>query len=224
MTAEILIVLTILAGTTLLFISNKIRVDLIGLLVIGALALSGLLTPAQSLAGFSNPAVVTVWAVLILSGGLARTGIASKLGKLVLRLAGESEPRLLLIIMLTSGVLSGFMNSIGVASLFLPVVLDITRRINRPPSRLLIPLAFACLLGGLTTLIGTPANILISESLAAARFKPFQMFDFAPLGYRFLPLGTLYMVILGRHLLPKKAITKDFTSGYPGVTEYSDFQ
>jgi di/tricarboxylate transporter len=224
MTPEIITVLVILIVTALLFISNKIRPDLIGLLVLGALALSGVITPAQSLAGFSNPAVITVWAVLILSGGLARTGIASQLGRLVLRLAGTSEVKLLLIIMLTSGVLSGFMNSIGVASLFLPVVLDITRRINRPPSRLLIPLAFACLLGGLTTLIGTPANILISESLGAAGFAPFQLFDYSALGYSLLAAGTLYMVLAGRHLLPRKDITKDFSASYPGVTEYYDFQ
>ena len=142
--------------------------DLIGLLVLGSLAITGVLSPSDALSGFSNPAVITVWAVLILSGGLARTGIASKLGKFVLQLAGESETKLLLVIMLSSGILSGFMNSIGVASLYLPVVLDIARRTQKPPSRLLIPLAYACLLGGLNTLIGTPPNILISEALGEA--------------------------------------------------------
>ena len=224
MTPEILIVLCILAGSILLFISNRIRIDLIGLLVLGALAISGVLTPSEALAGFSNPAVITVWAVLILSGALARTGIASKLGKLVLQLAGDSDARLLLIIMLSSGVLSGFMNSIGVASLYLPVVLDIARRTKRPPSRLLIPLAFSCLLGGLNTLIGTPSNILISEALGAAGLTPFQMFDFTPLGAVSLIIGTIYMILVGRHLLPKKDIARDFQSGYPGLSEYYDFQ
>jgi di/tricarboxylate transporter len=224
MTWEIIIVLSILAGAVLLFISNRVRIDLIGLMVLGSLAISGLLTPAEALAGFSNPAVVTVWAVLILSGGLARTGIASKLGKLVLELAGQSEAKLLVIIMLTSGLLSGFMNSIGVASLYLPVVLDIARRTDRPPSRLLIPLAFSCLLGGLTTLIGTPSNILISEALGEAGLAPFQMFDFTPLGMAFLIIGTIYMVLAGRHFLPRKDITKDLDSGYPGVTEFYDLQ
>jgi len=224
MTREILIVLCILAGSILLFVTNRIRIDLIGLLVLGSLAISGVITPTEALAGFSNPAVITVWAVLILSGGLARTGIASKLGKLVLQLAGDSDARLLLIIMLSSGVLSGFMNSIGVASLYLPVVLDIARRTNRPPSRLLMPLAFACLLGGLNTLIGTPPNILISEALGKAGLDPFQMFDFTPLGLITLLIGTSYMVLVGRHLLPEKDITRDFKSGYPGLSEYYDFQ
>ena len=124
--------------------------DLVGLLVMVSLAISGLITPTQALSGFSNPAVITVWAVLILSGALARTGVASKLGKFFLQLAGDSEAKLLMIIMLTSGILSGFMNSIGVTSLFLPVLIDISRRTKRPPSKLLIPLAFSALLGGLT--------------------------------------------------------------------------
>jgi len=224
MTREILIVLSILVGAVVLFISNRVRIDLIGLLVLGSLAVSGVITPSDSLAGFSNPAVITVWAVLILSGGLARSGIASKLGKLVLQLAGQSEIKLLLIIMLTSGFLSSFMNSIGVASLFLPVVLNIARRTDRPPSRFLIPLAFSCLLGGLNTLIGTPSNILVSEALGNAGLVPFQMFDFAPLGSSLLIAGTIYMVFVGRHLLPQKDITKDLDSGYPGVSEYYDFQ
>jgi len=174
MTPDIILVFIILGAAILLFITNRIRVDLVGLLILGSLAITGLVTPTEALSGFSNPAVITVWAVLILSGGLARTGIASKIGRFVLRLAGDSEIRLLAIVMLTSGVLSGLMNSIGVVSLYLPVVIDIARRTNRPPSRLLIPLAFASLLGGLNTLIGTPPNILISEALSDAGFAPYQ--------------------------------------------------
>ncbi len=198
--------------------------DLVGLLVLGSLAISGLISPTDALSGFSNPAVITVWAVLILSGGLARTGVASKLGKFFLRLAGDSDVKLLLIIMFTSGILSGFMNSIGVVSLFLPVVIDIARRTNRPPSKLLIPLSFSALLGGLITLIGTPPNILISEALFDAGLKPFQMFDFTLVGLAILSSGILYMVFLGRHLLPVRDITREFSSGVPDVTKMYDFQ
>ncbi len=209
MTPDIILVFIILGAAILLFITNRIRVDLVGLLILGSLAITGLVTPTEALSGFSNPAVITVWAVLILSGGLARTGIASKIGRFVLRLAGDSEIRLLAIVMLTSGVLSGLMNSIGVVSLYLPVVIDIARRTNRPPSRLLIPLAFASLLGGLNTLIGTPPNILISEALSDAGFTPFQMFDFTPIGITVLLAGTLFMILVGRHLLPKRDITRE---------------
>ncbi len=223
MTPEVILVLIILIVSIVLFISNRIRMDLVGLLVLGSLAISNLVTPVQALSGFSNPAVITVWAVLILSGGLARTGIASKLGKFVLRLAGDNEVKLLIIIMLTSGILSGFMNSIGVASLFLPVVIDIARRTDRPPSRFLMPLAFACLLGGLNTLIGTPPNILISEALREAGLKPFQMFDFTPIGLAILFSGTIYMALVGRHLLPKIDLAREL-SRTPDVTDVYDFQ
>jgi len=224
MTPDIILVLTILVSAILLFISNKVRMDLVGLLVMVSLAISGLITPSQALSGFSNPAVITVWAVLILSGALARTGVASKLGKFFLQLAGDSETKLLTIIMLTSGILSGFMNSIGVTSLFLPVLIDISRRTKRPPSKLLIPLAFSALLGGLNTLIGTPPNILISEALSEAGLKPFQMFDFTPIGLTILVFGTLYMILIGRHLLPKRDPSRELARGIPDVTDLYDFQ
>jgi di/tricarboxylate transporter len=224
MTPDIILVLAILAAAILLFITNQVRTDLIGLLVMGSLAVFGLITPVEALSGFSNPAVITVWAVLILSGGLARTGVASKLGKFLLQLAGDSEVKLLTIIMLTSGILSGFMNSIGVASLFLPVLLDISRRTGRPPSKLLMPLAFSALLGGLNTLIGTPLNLLISESLFEAGLHPFQMFDFTPIGLTILICGTSYMVLLGRHLLPNRDPSRELSRGTPDVTDLYDFQ
>jgi di/tricarboxylate transporter len=104
------------------------------------------------------------------------------------------------------------MNSIGVASLFLPVVIDISRKTNRPPSRLLMPLAFSSLMGGLNTLIGTPPNILISEALREAGLFPFTMFDFTPVGLIVLLVGTLFMVLVGRHLLPKRDITKEINA------------
>ena len=165
MTSEIAIVLTILAVAVILFVSERIRIDLVALMVMVALALTGLITPAQALSGFSNSAVVTVWAVFILSGGLSRTGIANVVGRQVLRLAGRGEVRLIFVIMLTTGVMSAFMNNIGVVALMLPVVVDIARRLGHPPSKLLIPLSFGCLIGGGSTLIGTPPNILASNAL-----------------------------------------------------------
>lgn len=212
MTLEIIIVLTILAIAILLFITEWVRMDVVALMVLASLAVAGLVTPAEALSGFSNPAVVTVWAVLILSGGLARTGVAGLIGRRLMRLAGDSEVRLLVIIMLTVGILSGFMNTIGVVSLFLPVVLDIARRTKQPPSKLLMPLAFAALLGGLNTLIGTPPNILISEALKDAGLRPFQMFDFTPLGISVLLAGTLYMALIGRRLLPNRDPARELAS------------
>jgi di/tricarboxylate transporter len=163
-----------------------------------------LVTPPEAVAGFSNPAVIAVWAMFILSDGLTRTGIADVIGRTVLRLAGRKESRMILVIMLTAGTLSAFMNNIGVAALMLPVVIDIARRTRIPASRLLMPLAYGSLLGGLTTMIGTPPNLLISGSLEAAGYEPFGLFDFTPIGGFVLILGTLFIVLFGRHLLPRK--------------------
>jgi len=212
MTLEIVIVLTILVIAIILFITEWVRMDVVALLVLSSLAVTGLATPAEALSGFSNPAVVTVWAVLILSGGLARTGVAGLIGRRLMRLAGDSEVRLLVIIMLTVGILSGFMNDIGVASLFLPVVIDIARRTKQAPSKLLMPLAFAALLGGLNTLIGTPPNILISEALKEAGLNPFRMFDYTPAGISVLLAGTAFMALIGRRLLPSRDPAREFSA------------
>ncbi len=213
MTLEIAMVFAILLIAIVLLITNWVRMDVVALLVLTSLAITGLVSPAEALSGFSNPAVITVWAILILSGGLARTGVASILGRKLLQFAGDSEVRLLVIIMLTVGILSGFMNTIGVVSLFLPVVLDIARRTKQPPSKLLMPLAFAGILGGLNTLIGTPPNILISEALKEGGLQPFRMFDFTPVGISVLLAGTAYMAVIGRRLLPSHDPDSDLSSG-----------
>ena len=220
MTTDILIVLVILGVAIVLFISERVRVDVVALMVLVSLALTGLVSPTEALSGFSNVAVVTVWAVLILSGGLARTGVANLLGQRILRLAGRGEIRLIIIIMLAAGVLSGFMNVTGVVALMLPVVLDIARRTSVAPSRLLMPLSFAALLGGLTTLIGTPPNILVSEALQDAGLQPFRMFDYTPVGVAVLGCGLIFMATVGRRLLPKRDIAQELVGArHPNLAE-----
>jgi len=211
--SEMVITLVILGMAILLFITEFIRVDLVGLVVMSCLALAGILTPAETLSGFSNSAVVTVWALFILSAGLSRTGVASMIGRQLLRLAGNSESRLLLVIMLASGIASAFMSNTGVVAMLLPVVMDITRRTGRSPSRLLMPLAQATLLGGMLTLIGTSSNILISDALALNGLKPFGIFEFTPIGISILLVGTLFTVLVGRHLLPQRNIAGAFRGG-----------
>ena len=204
MTTDILLVLVILVIAIILFVTEKLRVDVVSLLVLGGLVISGLVTPEEALSGFSNSAVVTVWAVFILSGGLGQTGIANLIGKQVLRLAGDGEVRLLVVIMITAGVMSAFMNNIGVAALLLPVILDIARQTKQSPSKLLLPLAFGALLGGMLTLIGTPPNILISDALRDAGLDAFGFFDYTAPGLAILLAGTAFMVLIGRHLLPTR--------------------
>jgi di/tricarboxylate transporter len=203
MTFEIALVLGILAISLILFISEVIRMDLVALLVLCSLAVTGLVSSSEAFAGFSNSAVITVWAMFILSEGLTRTGIADISGRQVMRLAGRREIAMIIVIMITAGVLSAFMNNIGVAALMLPVVVEVARRTRIPPSRLLMPLAYATLLGGLTTMIGTPPNLLVSEAMTQNGYQSFALFDFAPLGGAIMIVGIVFIAVVGRFLLPK---------------------
>ena len=209
MTFEIALVLGILVVSLILFISEVIRMDLVALLVLATLAISPLVDPADAFAGFSNSAVITVWAMFILSEGLTRTGIADIIGRQVMRLGGGREIAMVIVIMVTGAVLSAFMNNIGVAALMLPVVVDVARRTRIPPSRLLMPLAYSTLLGGLMTLIGTPPNLLISEAMTQNGYEAFGLFDFTPIGGAIMVIGVAFVAIFGRLMLPKGKVKGD---------------
>jgi di/tricarboxylate transporter len=204
MNFDIALVLGILVVSLILFISEVIRMDLVALLVLVTLAITGLVDSDEAFAGFSNGAVITVWAMFILSEGLTRTGIADIIGRQVMRLGGRREVPMIVVIMVTGAVLSAFMNNIGVAALMLPVVVEVARRTRIPASRLLMPLAYSTLLGGLMTLIGTPPNLLISESLVQGGYDPFELFDFTPIGGAVMIIGVLFVALIGRLLLPKR--------------------
>ena len=203
MTFEIALVLGILLTSLILFVSEVIRMDVVAMLVLCALAVTGLVGPTEAFAGFSNSAVITVWAMFILSEGLTRTGIANVIGFQVMRIAGRREFVMIIVIMVTAAVLSAFMNNIGVAALMLPVAVDVARRTRIPASRLLMPLAYATLLGGLMTLIGTPPNLLVAEALSQNGYEPFGLFDFTPIGAAVMGTGVLFVALVGRFWLPK---------------------
>jgi di/tricarboxylate transporter len=209
MSMEIITVLVILAAVIVLLVTEWAPLEVLALLVMGVLAITNIVSPKEALAGFSNPAVVTIWAVFILSGGLTRTGIAKILGRQLLRVSGKKDSTLIVIIMLISGGLSAFMNNVAVAALMLPVVMDIARKTKRSPSVLLMPLAYGSLLGGLTTMIGTPPNILVSEALEENGLEPFSLFDFSPVGLFVMVPGILFVTFIGTRLLPKHAIAGD---------------
>ena len=207
--ADIVIVLAIIAVAIVLFVTEWVRYDGVALMVLLSLAISGVIPMSRAIEGFANPAVVTIAAVLVLSGGLYRTGVANLVGAQVMRLAGGSPLRVTVLMMLTAGLMSGVMNNIAATALLLPVVLDISRRFGMRPSRLLIPLAFASLLGGMTTLIGTGPNILLSTVLERTGEGSFGLFSFTPVGATALAVGMLYMILAGRHLLPDRATGSD---------------
>ena len=206
MTLSMLFVLAVLGLAVLFFITEWLRVVVVALSVLLILSIFGVISHSQAIAGFSNTAIITIASVLVLSAGLVRTGVAQILGGQILRLSGDSEIKLLVIMMIVVGSLSGIMNNIGVAALMLPVVMEIAHRTGRSPSKLLIPLAFASLFGGLTTLIATAPNILISSSLESAGLAPFELFDFTPVGLIAMTVGIIYLVFIGRHLLPDRTL------------------
>jgi di/tricarboxylate transporter len=204
-TTDIALMLAILAISVLLFIVDWLRVDVVAILVMLALILTGLITPAEAFEGFSSPAVITVWAIFIVSGGLFHTGVANLLADRLLKVAGASLSRLTGLLMTTVGLMSGVMNNVGATAVLMPAVVTIARKVRTNPSRLLMPLAFGSLLGGMTTLIGTPPNILVSDALRMAGLEPFSLFDFTPVGLAAMIVGIAYVLLVGHRLLPDRS-------------------
>jgi di/tricarboxylate transporter len=204
MSFDAALVFAILLAALALLATGRVRTDVTALLVLVALAGTGLLTPAQAFAGFSSPAVITVGGMFVISAAMARTGVAGMLGRQVLRVAGTRERPLVLAIMLTAGALSSVMSNIGVVAMLLPVVMDIARRVASPPSKLLMPLVLGAHLGGLITLIGTPPNILASDALREQGLAPFNLLDFTAPGMVLLLAGVAFVALVGVRLLPDR--------------------
>lgn len=202
MTSDMLIVLAILGVAVLLFITEWLRVDVVALAVVVALMLTGILTPQEAISGFSNPAVLTIAALFVIGGAVMQTGLAGAIGQRILRIAGDSPFRLTLTIMLSVALLSAVMSDAGTVAVLLPATISLALSAKISPSKLLIPLAFGALLGGATTLIGTPPNIIVSDLLREVGLEPFQFFDYTPIGLLLLAAGVLFMVFIGRRLLP----------------------
>jgi di/tricarboxylate transporter len=205
MTGDIVHMLVILGISIALFITDWLRVDIVALLVLLSLVLAGLITPAEAFEGFSSPAVITVWAIFIVSGGLFYTGVANMLGDRLFKFAGNRPGRLVALLMTTVGLLSGVMNNVGATAVLMPAAVSVSRKARISASQLLIPLAFGSLLGGMSTLIGTPPNILVSDALRMAGYEPFSLLDFAPVGLVALLLGVPVVVLVGRRLLPVRS-------------------
>jgi len=201
---EIALVLLILVIAIILFATEFIRMDLVSLLVLVSLAVLKLVTVEEAFSGFSNPAVITVAAMFVISAGIANTGAVSRVGERILGLTGNSEIRMTAAIMLCVAFFSAFINNIGATAVMMPVVISMAQRAHMPASKLLIPLAFGSLLGGVCTMIGTPPNILMNDLLQQYTGDGFAIFDFTPVGVLILLGGIAYMALLGRHLLPRR--------------------
>ncbi len=201
---DISLVLIILLAAIVLFATEWVRMDVVSLMILLTLAITGLVSTEQAFSGFSNPAVITVAAMFVISAAITNTGAMSQMSERLIRLAGGNESRLIGAIMTSVATFSAFINNIGSTAVLLPVVSSIARKSKISPSRLLIPLAFGSLLGGICTMIGTPPNILMNSLLEQYTGESFRMFDFTPIGLPLLAGGILYMVLVGRHLLPTR--------------------
>jgi len=200
---DLVITLVILTAAIVLFLSERLSIDLVALLVLVALGLSRVLTPQEVFSGLSDTAVITILAIFVLAHGLEVTGMADRMGDLVVRLAGKSEARLIAALMGMAAFMSLFMNNIAVASTLLPATSTVARRSGIKISRLLIPLAFGSLLGGSATLF-TTTNIVVSGALKDNGYQGFGVLDFAPVGMPIVVVGIAYMVLFGRRWLPKE--------------------
>jgi di/tricarboxylate transporter len=198
--AEILL-LVLLGVVVVLLVHGRLRPDLIALFTLAVLGLTGLVTPREAFSGFGGSAVMTILAISVVSEGLQQSGITKLLSRQIVRIAGRNEPRLVLVTVLASAMLSLFMNNIAAAGVLMPAVIALSRHTRVAPSRLLMPMAFGTILGGMATLL-TTSNIIVSEALRSAGYPPFGLLDFLPIGVFVVGVGAIYLVIIGRRILP----------------------
>ena len=214
MTAAQVLVLVILGATVALFLWGRWRHDMVAMGALLACVLGGLVAPAEAFAGFGHPAVVTVACVLVLSQGLQASGAVDALTRRVLP-AGAGPTLSILALTALAALLSAFMNNVGALALLMPVAIQLAGRLGLPPGKVLMPLAFASILGGMTTLIGTPPNLIVSGFRARTGADTFAMFDFTPVGLAVALLGILLIALVGWRLVPgrRQAGTEGFETG-----------
>ena len=214
MSVDAIIVILLLLVAVVLFISEYLPVDLVALSVMAALLVTGVLTPQEGLSGFSHHATITIAAMFVLSEGIRRTGALNALSDLFVRVGRQSYWRAILLIMPLIGIISAFINNTAAVAIFIPVMLRVADEIGVSPSRLLMPLSFAAMFGGVCTLIGTSTNILVSSLAEDYGLKPFGMFEFAPLGLIIFAAGFLYLITLGIRLIPERRGRAELTENF----------
>ncbi len=213
MNSELIWVLSMLVGAIFLFITNKVRMDVVALLIIILFVVSGTLTLPQALAGFSDPNVILIAALFVVGEGLVRTGIAYQVGDALVKVAGSSETRMLVLLMVAVATLGAVMSSTGVVAIFIPVVLSVANRMGIPPGRLMMPLGFAGLISGMMTLVATPPNMVVNSELMRHDIHGFGFFSFTPMGVIILVMGILYMLLMRTSLVRDEEEGKHKQSG-----------
>lgn len=205
MDTQIIITFSILAVALILFFTDKIPADLVALLVVVALGLTGVLTPQEAFSGFSRSAVITILAIFIIAEALRRTGVTEQVGNILLKVGGKSELHLIVAVMIAGAFLSLFMNNIAAAAVLLPAVSGAARKADVNISKILLPLAFSTILGGMATLL-TTSNIVLSSLLQDNNLEGFSLVEFAPVGIPIVVVGIVYIALVGRKQLRGESI------------------
>jgi len=202
MTLQIGIVLFLLVASVVVFAFEWLEVDLVGLLIVGILIVTGILPPDQAFSGFSNSAVIMIGGLFVISGGLYHSGIPDTIGRKIYQYSGRSEGRLLVFVMSAEIAVSAFMNNVAATAMFLPGVTALAKKAQINVSKLLIPLAYASMLGGTCTLIGTSTNIAVNGLLQAYKIKPFGFFEYTPIGLAIAIGGIVFVFLTAKYILP----------------------
>src|SRR5215467_14098647 len=219
MTDQMLIVFVVLAGAVALFAWGRLRTDVVAILVVLALNLSGVLTIQESLAGFGDPVVMLIAAVAIVGEGLVATGVAYRLGEVVMRAGGSNEAHLMALVMALAGSIGAFMSSSAIVAMFIPVVMAIANRIGLNPKRMLMPLSVAALISGVMTLIASSPNLIVDNTLRSRGLAPLGFFSWTPFGVAVLAAAIVFMLMFGRSMLSKRLTAEDTGPGQPSAVD-----
>ena len=217
--SPVYITLILLLVAVALFATEKIPVDVVGILLVIGLILTNVLSVQEGLSGFGDNVIITIAGLFVLTGGLVKTGLVDLIGRRLYRIAGSNEFLLTVLIMLVAAVSASVLKNTTTTAMFLPVVIGLADRAKIPPSKLLMPLAFGAILGGSCTLIGTSTNLAVSGAIQRYGMQPYSMFELTPVGIITVGVGLIYMLFLGRKLLPARGGEDSLTEQY-SMREY----
>ena len=214
-----LVTLIILVLSAAFFVSGKVRSDIVALCALIGLLVFQVLTPEEALSGFSNSVVIMMVGLFVVGGAIFQTGLAKMISSRILKLAGKSELRLFLLVMLVTSAIGAFVSNTGTVALMLPIVVSLAANAGMNPGRLLMPLAFASSMGGMMTLIGTPPNLGIQDTLVHAGFEPLSFFSFLPVGLICMLTGILVLLPLTKWFLSKRKKKDEEVSSGKSLSE-----
>ena len=198
-----ILTIIVLIATVAMFIIGKIRADIVALCALTILILCGILSPTEALAGFSNPVVIMMVGLFVVGGAILQTGLAKAASHSIMSLAGNNDTLMFLLVVVVTAVIGAFVSNTGTVALMMPIIVSMAMESRKSPSRLLMPLAFASSMGGMLTLIGTPPNLVIDETLREHGHEGLSFVSFFPVGIICLAVGILVMLPLSKLLVKK---------------------